>query len=401
MFRQIKLQSRKLFNSIAFYPVLITMLFLLLFWAMLTIDDSATGIRIKANWKWLRMRDAATARLIASTVAGGILSFTVFSFSMVMIVLNQTAGKMSNRILDLIIRNRFQQTVLGCYTGTVLYSLFLITAIRDVDSGIYVPALSTYLLILFSILDIFLFIYFLHFVTQNAKYQTIINRIHTRTLEHLKQGAYKEDVYTPSFKNSVLLPSPESGYLQGFDAAGVKAIGSNTVIKVELLHPVGSYSLQGINILKMHCHQPVSVAVQKSIKQQIEMNNTMPDDHYLSGFAHLTEVAIKALSPGINDPATAILSLHGLTDLFDWLLQNKLQSVQAANNNTVFVVYCNPAIETMISTYLRPVWDYGKDDRSIQTAMKGMLTQLLSIDSSNKASAFLQLFLAEVNAKAM
>ncbi|MEJ7830298.1 MAG: DUF2254 family protein, partial [Segetibacter sp.] len=138
MFRQVKLQSRKLFNSIAFYPALITLLFLLLFWAMLTLDGSANGKHLKASWKWLRMRDATTARLIASTVAGGILSFTVFSFSMVMIVLNQTAGKMSNRILDLIIRDRFQQIVLGCYTGTVLYSLFLITAIRDIDSGIYV-----------------------------------------------------------------------------------------------------------------------------------------------------------------------------------------------------------------------------------------------------------------------
>lgn len=366
---------------------------------MLTLDDSATGKHIKATWKWLRMRDAATARLIASTVAGGILSFTVFSFSMVMIVLNQTAGKMSNRILDLIIRNRFQQIVLGCYTGTVLYSLFLITAIRDVDSGIYVPALSTYLLILFSILDIFLFIYFLHFVTQNAKYQTIINRIHTKTLKHLKEEAFKEDISVPSFKNSVLLPSSESGYLQGFDASGVTDSEANTVIKIELLQPVGCYILKGINILKVLCNKPISSSVQQTVIEQIELDKTMPEDHYLSGFAHLTEVAIKALSPGINDPATAVLALHGLTDLFAWLLQNKLQTIQAANNNTVIVAHCHPAIETMIDTYLRPIWDYGIDDRSIQKAMKNMLSQLLQVDGSNKASAPLQQFLADVNAK--
>jgi uncharacterized membrane protein len=102
------------------------------------------------------MKDAAAARLLAFTIAGGMLSFTVFSFSMVMIVLNQTASKMSNRILETIIRNRFQQIVLGCYIGTVTYSLFLITAIRDPDSGVYVPALSTYLLILFAIVGVFL-----------------------------------------------------------------------------------------------------------------------------------------------------------------------------------------------------------------------------------------------------
>ncbi|HZH64339.1 MAG TPA: DUF2254 family protein [Flavisolibacter sp.] len=165
----------QLTGSIAFCPAIIAVAFLLTFSGMITLDDSATGKHIRSTWQWLRMKDAATARLVASTIAGGMLSFTVFSFSMVMIALNQTASKMSNRILETIIRNRFQQVVLGCYIGTVIYSLFLVTAIRDTDSGIYVPAISTFLLILFAIVDIFLFIYFLHFVTQYAKYQTIIH----------------------------------------------------------------------------------------------------------------------------------------------------------------------------------------------------------------------------------
>lgn len=386
-------------NSIALYPALITVLFLLLFWAMLTLDDSAAGKHIKGTWKWLRMRDAGTARLIASTVAGGILSFTVFSFSMVMIVLNQTAGKMSNRILDLIIRNRFQQLVLGCYTGTVLYSLFLITAIRDVDSGIYVPALSTYMLIGLSILDIFLFIYFLHFVTQNAKYQTIINRIQGKTLLQLKEGAFQEDFAVPLLANSILIPSPESSYLQGFEGSGVKIGEQHSVTTIELLHPVSSFILQGINILKIHFSEPLSAEDQQSIQDQIQMDDEMPDHHYLSGFAHLTEVAIKALSPGINDPATAILALHSLTDLFAWLLQNKLQTKHIACNNQVIITHCHPTVESMINTYLRPIWDYGKDDRSIQAAMKDMLSQLLQINT--EAYPSLGQFLQEVEIKTM
>ncbi|MBK7570359.1 MAG: DUF2254 domain-containing protein [Bacteroidetes bacterium] len=68
--------------------------------------------------------DASTARSIISSIAAGIITLTVFSFSMVMIVLNQSASQLSNRILDKLIGSRFQQVVLGVYVGTIVYSLF-------------------------------------------------------------------------------------------------------------------------------------------------------------------------------------------------------------------------------------------------------------------------------------
>src|SRR5690349_16713344 len=98
--------ATQLTGSIAFYPVIIAVAFLLAFYGMITLDGTDTGKDIKATWHWLRMKDATAARLVASTITSGMLSFTVFSFSMVMIVLNQTASKMSNRILETIIRNR-------------------------------------------------------------------------------------------------------------------------------------------------------------------------------------------------------------------------------------------------------------------------------------------------------
>ena len=78
-----------------------------------------------------------------------------------MILLNQAASQMSNRMLSSMIGNRFQQLTLGFYIGTIVYALFSLSSIRDIDSGIYVPALSIYLLLLLTITDIFLFIYFI------------------------------------------------------------------------------------------------------------------------------------------------------------------------------------------------------------------------------------------------
>ena len=171
----------KITNSIAFYPAIIMLVFLILSFLSISFDFSETGKSLKSQIGWLKLRDPSTARIIASSIVTGIISLTVFSFTMVMIVLNQTASQMSNRILDNIIGSRFQQIVLGIYIGTIIYALFLLSNIRDVDSGIQIPAFSTYFLILLTIIDLLVFIYFLHYITQSVRYEVIIRKTHDQT----------------------------------------------------------------------------------------------------------------------------------------------------------------------------------------------------------------------------
>ena len=104
----IRIYYNKTIESIAFYPAIIAIGFLGLSWGMLEFDFSEYGKHIKSNLSWLSLKDAGTARTIISTVAGAIISLTVFSFSMVMVVLNQAASQMSNRVLKSMIENRFQ-----------------------------------------------------------------------------------------------------------------------------------------------------------------------------------------------------------------------------------------------------------------------------------------------------
>ena len=90
----IRIYYNKIVESIAFYPAIIAVGFLLLSWVMISFDFSETGKEFKKGLSWLSLKDASTARSIVSTVAGAIISLTVFSFSMVMIVLNQAASQM-------------------------------------------------------------------------------------------------------------------------------------------------------------------------------------------------------------------------------------------------------------------------------------------------------------------
>jgi len=366
-------------NSIAFLPAIIALSFLLVSWLMLEFDYSDTGKELKAQLSWLRLKDASTARSIISTVTAGIISLTVFSFSMVMIVLNQAASQLSNRILDKLIGNRFQQVVLGFYIGTIVYALFLLSTIRDIDEGIYIPAISTYLLILLTILDIFLFIYFLHYITQSVKYDTIITRIYDQTKNSLKHSCLHE---TEPEKINFLTPglpvmAPVSGIFQGFDEKSLLKLCEKENLIISFLHPTETFILKDTPLFCICNRQLVPEKLEEQLHVAINMQ-TGEDitTNYFYGFRQLTEVAVKALSPGINDPGTAIISLHALADLLAYRSQHFLEQNLKDAQGTVRIMMKVRSFEEIFSACMLPIWDYGKEDRLVQQAMNQVLGQL-------------------------
>jgi uncharacterized membrane protein len=77
-----RIYYNKVTGSIAFIPAIIAIGFLLLSWGMIEIDFSAWGKHLKSELSWVSLKDASTARTIVSTVAGALISLTVFSFSL-------------------------------------------------------------------------------------------------------------------------------------------------------------------------------------------------------------------------------------------------------------------------------------------------------------------------------
>ncbi|MEO6327810.1 MAG: DUF2254 domain-containing protein [Ginsengibacter sp.] len=399
LYKWLRKYYSKTINSIAFYPALISLGFLLLSVLMLELDFSETGKHIKSQLSWLSLRDASTARSILTTISGGIISLTVFSFSMVMILLNQAASQMSNRMLDSMIGNRFQQIILGFYIGTIVYSLFLLSTIRNITSGIYVPALSIYLLLLFTVVDIFLFIYFLHYVTQSVKFETIINRIHKKTLHTLQHHCCleKANIFTPDTQRARTIYMPLSDYYQGFNKQFLIRFAQKHDVLVQMLHSPGSYLLEGSPLLLVVSDKNLQKEDISELMLAIDLYRGQPIDknaHY--GYHQLAEVAIKALSPGINDPETAVLSIHALTDLFRFRLFNYLPLTLADENKVLRVAMKEPSFEELFIECFYPIWNYGKEDRYIQNSLLQMMEQLIYCDVHKENLIQLQQFKAKI-----
>ncbi len=392
----------KIINSIAFYPAIIAICFLFLSWGMLELDFSAWGKQLKTHFGWLTLKDASTGRTIISTIVSGIMSLTVFSFSMVMIVLNQAASQMTNRMLNSMIENRFQQIVLGFYIGTIVYALFLLSTIRDVSSGIYVPALSIYLLIIFTVVDIFFFIYFLDYVTRTVKYETVIQRVQRKTAKAMDRlySDRAEVALLTDVTRSVEIFMRESGYVQGVDTKQMLRFAKQENLVISVLHEPGAYLIRGMEVLRVEGAISLDPEVKKKLYEMVDVYIGQPiETNPVYGFHHLSEVAIKALSPGINDPGTAVLSLHALTDLFSFRLQRRPPSVLRDEEGTPRVHLKHPGFRDLFEYCIFPVWKYGKSDPYVQNELMDMLHQLIHADRQQKHSALFKKLLQEINAQ--
>lgn len=385
--KKIRLFYDKITKSIAFYPAIIAVGFLLLSWIMLKFDFSEAGKNIKSNLSWLSLKDADTARNIISTIAAAILSLTVFSFSMVMIVLNQAASQMSNRVLSSMIGNRFQQTILGFYIGTIVYALFLLSTIRDISSGIYVPALSIYLLIFLTVVDIFLFIYFLDYVTQTVKYETVIHRVQSQTRSVMKKSFTTNNVKTRNWSKLpyVEIKIENSGYFQTVNIKNLLEIGVTFDLHFQFLHEKGVYLLKDMPLVKVYSNTIIDKKLHDKIFSEVYCYNGQPIDvNAIYGFKQLAEIAIKALSPGINDPGTAVLAMQSLFDLFLYFEKHDLQKSFVDDNDVARLFIPSISFEDLFRMCIFPIWNYGKKDQYIRNELSRLLSQVQTLNFGNE-----------------
>lgn len=100
------------------------------------------------------------------------------------------------------------------------------------------------------------------------------------------------------------------------------------------------------------------------------------EGNYYYGLQQLVEVAVKALSPGINDPGTAILCVRGLFELLSYRAVRFPDEVIKDKDGQIRIVVNNPSFETIFANTVLPIWDYGKNDRLLQDELYRLLVQL-------------------------
>ena len=171
-------------NSIAFFPVLIAAALFVFSIFVLYFETTHTGIEIKKNFPFMFVSNYQNAMQILSTLITGIISLTVFSFSMVMIVLNQASSNFSPRVIPGVITKKAHQVVLGFCIGTIIYSLIIIHNVQATTKNIQFPQIGVLIAEILGIICLILFVYFIHSISLSIQVDNILVKILKDTLKY-------------------------------------------------------------------------------------------------------------------------------------------------------------------------------------------------------------------------
>lgn len=382
-------------KSISFFPALLSVLFICAAIIILHFERQGLSRELHKVIESIIITNNETARTTLNSIIAGMISLTVFSFTMVMVVLNQTGTNYSPRLIPGLITYRSNQIVLGFYLGTILYSLIILINIASDDLAFNVPGASIFLGVIFSIISLALFVYFIHSISQSIQIGSIMENIYRQSLKSLKENIKKNHRSNtePDLKKWYPLKSLKSGFLQDFNEDMLCATAVKHDIIIKFLIPPGFYVLKGMPFIQLSRdnsqREEVTMEILKSFsfgeKELIGIN-------YLYGFKHLSEIAVKALSPAINDPGTAARALNYLSELLIELMYLSDLKITRDDEGKPRVIIYRQSMTEMLSAYLSPVRNYGSRDLTIMKKMLEMMYDLLYLSRTDNLGFFSELY---------
>lgn len=352
-------------SSVAFYPTLIA--FGLFFMSILTLYiDERTPSRIFGNEIPIKnILDPDSVRSLLGAIAGGMISLMVFSFSMVMVILSQTSSNYSPRLLPNLIEKKHHQIVLGFYLGTIAYTFVILSSIQSLMYTFGVPTLSVTINALLSLICLGLFISFINNISQIIQIGNIISDLHMGTLKGINQEINLE-IYIPphqlpDMEHWYVTHSPLSGYLDSIDHASLLKVVCELDITLKVCIPLGQFVNQRDPIL-LSSRSISEEERSKLFQRMVFRHQENVSQNYVYGFKQLSEIATKALSPGINDPGTAIQALDRLTDLFVARMQVSGFKIKTDKQEKLRVIFEPVYFRDLLYFCLGTIMNYAGND---------------------------------------
>lgn len=377
-------------NSIAFYPALIALGMFALAVGCLYVDALSYGNKIAEALSFIAVRNTETARTLLGVLAGGLISLMVFSFSMVMIVLNQTASNYSPRVLPGLVSRSQHQVVLGVYLGTIAFTLAVLSNVDSDAFELLVPRFSIIVNLLLVVGCLFAFVYFIHDISNAIQIGNIIMRLYAKTrfslIRELQSEHYLKEPL-PKAEQSHVVNAWQSGYFFTVAEKSFMKGAQRHALQVKLLKRQGHYMLKGEAFLEIN--QPASEDIIQLLKETfIFRHQEIIKNNYVYGFKQLSEVGVKALSPGINDPGTAIQVINYLTDLFQLFIRLEGRRVLRREDGEPGLIYTVVPFKETFYLCFTSLRTYAAQDVSVQAKLIYLIDKTSQADTRGLYASF-------------
>jgi uncharacterized membrane protein len=292
--------------------------------AGLVSGDVAVQTRSIAGLDRFELTGPEGARALLSTIASSAITVAALVFSITMVVLNMASAQFGPRLLTNFLSHNATQVVLGTFVGTFAYCLVALAAVRSEAGRAFVPQTAVAGGLVLGIVAFALLIYFIHHVSRFVQTAHVVDDV-ARSLESAlcatfperagddaarapsEEEAWAERTFPAHEGARGPISAPRSGYVQAIDAPGLMALACECDLVIGLDCRPGHFVIAGRPLAWAAPAERVDDAATARIGRAVltgPERTSIQDPEF--AVHQLVEVALRALSPGVNDPYTAV-----------------------------------------------------------------------------------------------
>ncbi|WP_216829656.1 DUF2254 domain-containing protein [Alkalihalobacterium elongatum] len=353
------------------YCLLATVLALVIIWL-----DTVHGEKVEATLPATILISVDLAQTILGTIAAALLTMITITFSTIMVVLTTYSSQFSPRTLSDFVTNKVTMRVLGIYMGGFMYSILSLLFMReDLEHEVMAGTIG----VLFSIICLAFFAYFIHFVATSIQVNKLISELTRHTLDTVykrKKTDKKTEKINITHHKPKLVPETFSkievrsqtfGYIQLIQYEYLLKTAIKHNLYIEIVPAIGTFITTGQNLFnvyylhrrpKTNFHKYIEVGNDRTILQDVDF-----------GIQKVVEVTLRALSPGINDPNTAIDGILHLGKLLAESCKQDGNYITYSDRSVIRVVAPQKTVEEIFYVTFYQICHYGREDISIMLAI--------------------------------
>ncbi len=371
-------------GSYWFVPSLMTAAAIVLSYAFLALDRRLNFSSL-AGYAWIYAGGASGARSVLSTVASSVITVAGTTFSITIATLSLTSSQFGPRLLRGFLRDTGNQIVLGTFIGTFVYCLLVLRTIRGEQQDVFVPNFSVTMGVFLALASVGVLIYFINHVSASIQASEVIASV-SKELNQAIDRLYPATLgkgsgeQTPSERDASTLPSVpaaagRSGYVQSMDEGRLMALAQAAGGFLEIVHRPGAFATEGTPLARLHAAPPLPKDWCETLNKAFTLgpNRTMTADARF-GMDQLVEVASRALSPGINDPFTAMSCLDRVGEALSRLASRPVPSSCRYDDDRVLRIIARPLLfAEMVNSAFDPIRQYGSSNLAVTLHLLAVL----------------------------
>lgn len=358
-------------------------------------SDSAEIDQLLARWPRLFGAGAEGARVMLSTIAGSMMSVVGVTFSMTLVALAMASSQYTSRILRNFMRSRLTQAVLGIFAGIFSYCLIVLRTIRGGEEGAFVPGLAVFVGFVLAVGGVGVLIFFIHHVASSIQASSIIASVAGETIlvidrlfpKQLGQGQETTATKAPSLdmagRKWFAVPGAGSGYIQSVDNHALLRLAREQKTIVRMERGIGEFLVQktALVALAMKDHPgPESVETLQAAFSLSRHRSVEQDAAF--GIRQLVDMALKALSPGINDTTTAVTCLDYLTTILARLAPRQIPSSHRYEDGELRVIARGPDFQSLLSLAFDQIRESARGNVAVMLEMLAALETVAKLTIS-------------------